>query len=315
MTILKRFMISLMAFVSLFTANSGAKYTDYCGDYDFPRIAAEEQQENTLRIMSFNIRCSDVNGTEASDRIGIGVRQILEVMPDSVGIQEATAEWMKNLIPRLSLLYGWVGIERDNGKDPRKGGESCPVFYLKAKFKLLDSGNFWISDTPDVPSFGPGAACRRICTWAKLKNRFTGEVYVHVNSHYDHVSEEARVQGGLIVSRFIEEHFADVPVVFTADMNTGEKSETYATMTQSLIDTRLAAADCIAYGTFHAGQDPNRRADRYIDFVLCSADFDAAAYRTVTKGVDGRFTSDHFPIYADLIFKAETDQPIQEETT
>ena len=98
-------------------------------------------------------------------------------------------------------------------------------------------------------------------------------------------------------------------------MNTGEQSETYATMTQSLIDTRVAAADCVAYGTFHAGQDPNRRADRYIDFVLCSDDFDAAAYRTVTKGVDGRFSSDHFPIYADLKYKENDNQPIQEETT
>ncbi|MBQ9551856.1 MAG: endonuclease/exonuclease/phosphatase family protein [Clostridia bacterium] len=315
MTTLKRFMISFMAFVSLFTANNAKRYADYCGDYDFPRIAAEEQQENTLRIMSFNIRSSDVNGTPLSKRIGVGVRQILEVMPDSVGIQEATAQWMNNLIPELSLLYGWVGIDRDKGGDPRVGGESCPVFYLKAKFKLLDSGNFWISDTPAEPSFGPGAACRRICTWAKLKNRSTGEIYVHVNSHFDHISEEARVQGGQIVSRFIEEHFSDVPVVFPADMNTDQRSETYATMTQSLIDARLTAVDCVTYGTFHGGQDPNLRADRYLDYVLCSADFDAAAYRTVTKGVDGRFSSDHFPIYADLISKAETDQPIQEETT
>ena len=305
MTMIKRLVVALMAFVTLFTASSGVKYSDYCGDYDFPRIAAENQQDGTLRVMSYNIRCSDVNGTEAADRIGIGVRQILEVMPDSVGIQEATAEWMKNLIPRLWLFYGWVGVERDNGNDPRKGGEACPVFYLKSKFKLLDSGTFWISDTPDEPSFGPGAACRRICTGAKLENRSTGEIYVHINSHFDHVSEEARVQGGQIVTRFIAEHFADVPVVFTADMNTDANSETYATMTQDLIDTKAAAADCVAYGTFHAGQDPNLRADRFIDFVLCSHDFDVSAYRTVTKGVDGRFTSDHFPIYADLMYKTE----------
>ena len=303
--VLKRLVVALMALVTLFTAGSGADYSDYCGNYDFLRIAAEKQQRGTLRVMSYNIRCDDVNGTQAADRIGIGVRQILEVMPDSVGIQEGTAVWMKNLDARLKLLYGWVGVERDNGNDPRKGGESCPVFYLKSKFKLVDSGNFWISDTPDVPSFGPGAACRRICTWAKLKNRLTGEVYVHVNSHFDHVSEEARVQGGQIVTRFIAENFAGVPVVFTADMNTDANSETYAMMTQNLIDTRAAAADCVAFGTFHAGQDPNRRADYYIDFVLCSNDFDVAAYRTVTMGVDGRFTSDHFPLYADLKFKAE----------
>ena len=304
MFILKRIVVLLMAFISLFTASRGAAYADCYAAYDFPIIAAEKQALRTVRIMSFNIRCSDVNGTPVSDRLDIGVRQILEVTPDSVGIQEVTPKWMNTLDKKLRSLYGWVGVERDNGGDPKGsgGGESCPIFYLKARFKLIDSGYFWLSDTPDVPSFGPGAACKRICTWAKLKNRLTGEEFVHVNTHFDHVSEQARVQAGLIVNRFIEEKFSDVPVVFTADLNTSDKGEAYATMTQNLCDARLTAADSVSFGTFHGGQDPNARADRYIDFVLCSDAFTVDAYRTVTKGVDGRFTSDHFPIYADLRF-------------
>ena len=297
--ILKRIVVLTMAFVSLLPSSDGKKFADYCGDYDFPRIGAEQQQPDTVRVMSFNIRCADVNGVNVSDRIGIAVRQIKEVMPDTMGVQEATPEWMKALDKKLPL-YGWVGLDRDTGESAIKSGESCPIFYLKAKYKLVDSGNFWISDTPDVPSRGPGAACVRICTWVKLEDRKTGETFVHVNTHYDHVSEEARVQGALIVTRFIEEHFADVPVVFTADMNTSEKGEAYATMTKNLADARFTAPDCVTYGTFHAGKDPNQRADYYIDFVLFSQGFTPVAYRTLTRGIDGRFVSDHFPIYADL---------------
>ena len=299
--LMKRIMVLTLAVFALFTNPTGKGNTDYCGDYDFPRISAEKQAPCTLRIMSYNIRTGGVNGNTDKDRITIGLSQILEIMPDSMGVQEATSVWMKPLNIMLGM-YSWVGIERENGDSPLKSGESCPIFYLKSRYKLLDSGNFWLSDTPDVPSRASGAGCKRICTWAKLKNRLTGDVYVHVNTHFDHVSEEARVHGALIVNDFIEENFSDVPVVFTADMNTTDKGEAYATMTQNLTDTRLAAKDCVSYGTFHGGHDPSLKADYYIDFVLCSDDFDVAAYRTVTKGFNNRFTSDHFPIYADLKF-------------
>lgn len=272
---------------------------DSCAAYAFPRIAAEQQAEGTLRIMSFNIRCLDVNGVPVKDRTDIVLRQILEIMPDSLGIQEATPAWMQALDEALDL-YAWVGLDRDNGGSPLSGGESCPIFYLKAKYDLEDNGSFWLSETPDVPSYGPGAACRRICTWVRLRDRRTGACFVHVNTHFDHVSEEARVAGAEVVSRFLEAQFPEDPVVFTADMNTTEKGEAYATLTQHLTDTRFAAGDCVAYGTFHAGKDPAENAEYYIDYVLCSQDFQVKAYRTVTAGIDNRFVSDHFPIYADL---------------
>ncbi|MBR5113623.1 MAG: endonuclease/exonuclease/phosphatase family protein [Clostridia bacterium] len=303
--LIKRIVVIFMAVLSFVNANGTEKYGDYCGNFDFPRISAEKQGDDSLRIMSFNIRCGDVNGAHVPERIDIAIRQIKEIMPDSLGIQEATPEWMKALDKKLTL-YDWVGLDREKGVSPLENGESCPIFYLKAKFSLEDSGNFWISDTPDVPSKGPGAACIRICTWAKLKDRITGKVFIHVNTHYDHVSEEARVQGALIVTRFIEENFKGIPVVFTADMNTSEKGEAYATMTANLTDARFAAQDCKTYGTFHGGKNPADKSDYYIDFILCSDNFEVASYRTVTQGVDNRFTSDHFPIYADLVLSNKT---------
>ncbi len=300
--LMKRFMVFALAVFALFTNATGKGNTDYCGDYDFPRIAAEKQSPGTLRIMSFNIRYGGVNGNSVYDRITIGESQIFEIMPDSFGLQEATNVWMVALDERLTM-YDWVGVDVDTGGDLLKRGTGNPIFYLKDKFELLDSGHFWLSDTPDEPSFGPGAACIRACTWVKLRNRLTGRIYVHVNTHFDHVSEEARVKAGVIVNRFIEENFSDMPVVFTADLNTTDKGEAYATMTQDLTDTRLAAKDCVAYGTFHGGYDPSLKADYFIDFVLCSDAFDVASYRTVTKGFNDRFTSDHFPIYADLRYR------------
>ena len=303
MLLLKRTMILIVSVISLFTSLFSIRYADRYAGHDFPIIAAARQMPGTVRVMSYNIRCWDVNGVEVGDRTDIGVRQILEMMPDSVGVQEASAQWMKALDAKL-IPYDWVGVDRETGNSPKLGGESCPIFYLKSRFKLIDSGTFWLSETPDEPSFGPGAACRRICTWAKLQNRFTGEVYVHVNTHFDHVSEEARVAGAEIVASFIEERFSCVPVVFTADMNTFEGREAYEVMTRGLTDARLAAKHAVSYGTFHSSS-PETHADYTIDFILCSPDVGVFSYRVVTKGVDGRFTSDHFPIYADIILDGD----------
>ncbi len=179
---MKRIVVLALAIFALLTSTTGKGNTDYCGDYDFPRIAAQKQAPCTLRIMSLNIRV----------------------------------------------------------------------------------------------------------------------VYVHVNTHFNHVSEQARVQAAALVSAYIEGHFSDVPVVFTADMNTTEKGEACATMTQNLTDARCAAKDCVTFGTFHGGHDPNEKTGYYIDFVLCSSDFSVETYRTVTKGFSNRFTSDYIPIYADL---------------
>ena len=302
MLLLKRLVILIMAVISLFLTPKADQYADWYGEHEFPIIAAESQKPGTVRVMSYNIRCRDVNGEPAVQRTDPGTRQIMEVMPDSVGIQEATAQWMKYLDEKL-VLYDWVGLDRDEGGSPMEGGESCPVFYLKSRFKLLDSGTFWLSDTPNEPSYGPDAACRRICTWAKLQNRLTGEVYVHVNSHFDHKSEAARAAGAEIVTSFISEHFADVPVVFTADMNASVLEQTYAIMTSDLCNASLVADDAVTFTTFHGG-DPETHTD-YInctgDYILCSPEIHVNSFRVVTKGVDGRFTSDHFPLYADIV--------------
>ena len=305
---LKKWIVCLMAFVSVFTAHGGEKWDDTMAGHDFPRIEETAQAAGTTRIMSFNIRCLDVNGVEVKDRLQLVTRQILETMPDSLGIQEATPEWMRHLNNILAATYGWVGVEREEGGDPLKSGESCPIFYLKAKLRLLDSGYFWLSETPEEPSFGPGAACKRICTWAKLRDRMTGETFVHVNTHFDHVSEPARQAGAEIVTAYIDAHFSGVPVVFTADCNTTADSDAYATMTSVLRDASVEAADAkgAALCTYH-GANPETHTSGAIDFVLCSPEIRVKTYRNVTAGVDGRFVSDHFPIYADVVIPASAD--------
>jgi len=167
---------------------------------------------------------------------------------------------------------------------------------------VLDSDTFWLSETPDVSSFGWDADCKRVCSYALLEDKQTGTRFVHVNSHFDHIGAVAQKNEAEMVFAFIREKFSDMPAVFTADMNVLPDSEPYRIMTASLKDASLTSADSVKYGTFHNCKPQNMK-EHTIDYVLYTGDWNPVHYRTVTVGVDGRYVSDHFPIYADMKLK------------
>lgn len=260
----------------------------------------EEKADDSIRVMSFNLRCTNVGKDSRTDRVDIVCAEILAGHPDSMGVQEATPGWMDDLKKNIGDEYDYVGVGRDNGKNL---GEYSAVFYLKEKYNAVDSGTFWLSETPEKPSYGWDAACKRICTWVVLENKQTGEKYVHINSHFDHVSEQARQHSvQMVVAKASE--FSSLPVVFTADMNVKQGSETYNSMVNSgvLFDTKFKAPDTMDYTTFH-NTKPETHKDSVIDYIMINNNFNALVYRVVTDGVDGRFVSDHYPIYADLSIK------------
>lgn len=258
----------------------------------FPILEITKKEADTIRIMSFNVRCTDVGGVEMKHRRALVVKTILDADPDSFGVQEATPEWMRTL-QFLLPGYASVGVCRDGvGKD-----EYSAVFYKKSKYKVVDSDTFWLSETPEVPSKSWGSSLNRICTWAILENRQTGKQYVHVNSHYDHKSTEAKRESAKLVCNFTKEKFEGLTVFFTADMNADQYSQVYRTMTGTFMDSRTNAPITTDVETYH---NMYKSGMKVIDFVMFRGDVTPTIYRVVTKPVCGRYVSDHYPIYADF---------------
>ncbi len=248
-----------------------------------------------MKIMSFNIRCANVGKESWIQRIGIVCKTILNSNADSVGVQEAHTRWMSVLHWKLRKKYAHIGIGREDGKHR---GEHSAIFYLKDKYNLIDQGNFWLSETPDIASKGWDADCKRICTWGIFENKTTKERYMHINTHFDHIGVVARRKS---VEMIIEKakSFPKMPVVFTADMNVFEGDENYLQFVNSnyFRDTKYLAPDTMSHCTFH-GAEPENHKDEIIDFVMVNDCWNVEKYRVMTEGVDGRFVSDHFPVYA-----------------
>ena len=292
----KKLIISVISIILVVAISVTASVLLY---KDLPEIIVdfEPKSENTLRVMSFNIRCTNVGRDTWEDRIGIVTDTMVNSEADSIGVQEATPEWMATFKETLKD-YDYVGVARDDGENQ---GEYSAVFYLKDKYNLIDSGNFWLSETPETPSLGWDAACFRICTWAVLENKETKEQYVHVNSHFDHEGVKAREESVKMILAHIEK-YKDLPVVFTADMNVKEGSDNYVEFTKVLHDTKYLAKDTMDYLTYHDTK-PSKFEGEVIDYVMVNDNFNALTYKVVTAGIDERYVSDHFPVYADLEVK------------
>ena len=129
---------------------------------------------------------------------------------DIVGMQEVLHGQLEDLKERLPE-YAEIGVGREDGKTQ---GEYAPLFYKKDRFEVLDSNTFWLSQYPDSVGFiGWDGACTRIATWAKLKDKQSGKIFMAVNTHFDHVGTEARRKGALLIIDKIKEIRPDVDQV------------------------------------------------------------------------------------------------------
>ncbi len=251
-----------------------------------------------FRVMSFNVLCWGEGENSIEKSITRVVSIIKKYAPDSFGVQEAHKMWIDALVDGLPD-YNYVGVGRDDG---REKGEYAAVFYRKDRFSASDSGNFWISETPDTPSKGWDAACIRIATYVKLTDKNTGESYIHFNTHLDHIGIKAQINGAKMIQEKASS-FGGQPVVATGDFNVMPDSECYKTMiSANLADARSLAHDTDDCYTFHWF-----RPDEYhdiIDYVFVDKNtVEPLKFKVINEKVDGKFYSDHYAVYADIELK------------
>ncbi len=258
---------------------------------------APERAEGATRVISFNLRCKDDIYGSVKNRGKFILAALEAYAPDSFGVQEATAQWLKLLDEGLGDRYARVGVGRDSSKNT----EYSAVYYRTDKFELLDSGTRWLSKTPDkAGSKDFLSSLPRICTWATLKNRQTGKVYTHLNTHLDHVLESTREQQAQVLVAQAKALEAKGPVVCTGDFNTEEGAKAYKVVAAALDDTKFTAAESDSGPTFH---DYGRRLfgkQKPIDFVFVTRGVPAARYKIIDNTMDGMYLSDHYGLCADL---------------
>ncbi len=146
--------------------------------------------EKPLRVMTFNLRLNLASdGPNAWPlRKEIVASMIRFHRADILGVQEALPDQLRDL-DALLPQFSRFGV----GRSTERSGEHSAIFYRKDRFDLLAEDTFWLSETPNVPGVkGWDAAYERIVTWGRMRDRQTGKVFFHFNTHFDHVGQVAR---------------------------------------------------------------------------------------------------------------------------
>ena len=250
-----------------------------------------------LSVMSFNIRLpAESDGVDYWEtRKPLAVRMLREQQPDVIGLQElvkAQADYLVRELPQ----YAWFG----RGREADGGGEHMGVFYRKDRLKVIESGDFWLSDTPDVAgSITWGHPHPRMVTWALFEQRSDGRRFYLFNTHlpYRDEDEAARLKGAQAIARRLATLPDDVPVVLTGDFNTTPDSDAHAVLAGILQDAWTTAPRVEGIdATFHGFTG---KADRRIDWIFVRG-AQLESITSVTTRWNNRYPSDHFPLVATL---------------
>ncbi|AZQ61622.1 endonuclease/exonuclease/phosphatase family protein [Flammeovirga pectinis] len=260
-----------------------------------------QAQDKSINMMSFNIRMNTPNdGENAWPNRKDWVADVIKFNKvDILGTQEVLLGQLNDLKKSLPEMTA-IGVGRDDGKE---GGEFSSIFFNTHKFKLIDSGTFWLSETPEKPSKGWDAALPRVCTWVKLKHKASKRTLVVMNTHYDHMGAEARVQSSKLISKKAQEMAENgkVPVVLMGDLNSIPTSAAVLELQGVFQDTRPLSllAPLGPTGTFQAF-DYNSDLIDQIDYIMVHGYFKVVRYAHITEARDHKFPSDHLPVFVEL---------------
>ena len=259
------------------------------------RVELSTEESDEITIMSTNVRCyapDDLYHKSWFYRADLIIADVNNVKPDIIGFQEVSP-----------LHYGFlqnamVGYESEiMYRDNWILSEGCPIFYRTDKYEKLDSGSFWLSETPDVMSKDWGAAHYRVATYMILKDKATGREFVVFNTHLDHVSDEARINGIQVVLNKIAE-FGGLPAFLMGDLNAYPDEETILFTHESFDDAHVIAKEKDEGQTFHKWGTKTDGNDKRIDYIMISKGAATVSeYRIVKNIHDGHWSSDHSSIY------------------
>lgn len=255
--------------------------------------------ETSLRVMTYNIRLNLASdGSDAWPHRREMVASVIRFHgADLIGVQEALPDQLRDL-DALLPHFGRFGV----GRDAQRGGEHSAILYRRRRFEVLQHDTFWLSETPSIAgSKGWDAANQRIVTWGRLHDRGTGAVFIHFNTHFDHVGEVARRESARLLTARIEEIAGNAPVIVTGDFNATPASEPYRLVLAAGLRDAFSASRTPHHGptsTWNAFRavEPERR----IDFVFVRGAVDVLQHGILSDTFDGRFPSDHLPVVAEV---------------
>ncbi|MEV6305475.1 endonuclease/exonuclease/phosphatase family protein [Actinoplanes sp. NPDC051861] len=252
-----------------------------------------------LDVMTFNLRYAGSSPPNSWVQRRPVLRELLAAeRPDLIGTQEGLAPQLDDIENDLGSDYDRIGL----GREGADHGEHMAVFFDRTRLRPEKSGNFWLSETPEVPgSISWGSFRVRMVTWVLFSDLATGRRFYAVNTHLDNESEYARRQAARLITARLA-RFETLPIVLTGDFNSpaGSGSQVYRFLLDNarLTDTWTSAPRRGPdYATIH-NYRPLVPGGKRVDWILTSPGVTTSGALMNIYRHGGQWPSDHLPIQA-----------------
>lgn len=271
----------------------------------FTSCVGSKQSNNSIaefNMASYNIRCDVKPDVESGNAWDLRKKPLAELIInhdfDMVGVQEPYGNQIDDM-DELLPDYGYVSA-------PYATKSFLAIFYKEKLFEVLDTGMFWLSETPDVKSMGWDADEYRIVHWAKFKHKDSKKEFYCFNSHFYWKKVTARQNSGPLTAQKIKEIAGDYPAILVGDLNSTPETSQIQSLKALLNDAfdvsespRKGPENTNLGGGVFQGEPYNR-----IDYILVSKDIKVVDYITYEdKYGNEQYPSDHLPISSNIVIK------------
>lgn len=261
-------------------------------------------------------------GAWHNHRAPLNARVLESLEPDLLGLQEAQSENLltyEHVFPHYHYTYGLpTGQEEDPWYNP--------ILWNPSRLTMLSTGGFYLSEMPDCWSQSWGAASVRAATWARFKMQGSNALFLFINTHLDHASEQARLESmRLILARARQLTEGVLPILlvgtFNSNPNTPPMEDTiippltnapYCLLRKAgFIDTFEASGlEEGAYSNTYHGYQGTSYHPRHagmawrVDWIMMRSGstqrFVALEQKIVHDAAPPLYPSDHYPVIARL---------------
>lgn len=227
---------------------------------------------------------------------------ITHYAPDVIGTQEGKAHQLLDL-HRLLPDYQSVGGDRTGTGT----GEYCAIFYRTRRLRCLSSGDFSLSDTPEIPgSISPnwGNPIPRMVSWAVFAVGSEDKRVTVFNTHLDYRSEKAReLSAQLLRDRFSQLNPDDSYLFLTGDFN-AEPGTLPRELLQRPLPNGIVLHDALAdVGLEHqmSFHDFTGEAFVAVDTLYYDSRVKMQQVKVDNQRWQEIWPSDHFPVVAEFV--------------
>jgi len=279
-----------------------------------------------LRVATINLRRETAEdrlcGESWAQRQGLIADIVKTQGLDIFGTQEGLLHQLHGLSRELEEdgrpMYNRAG----EGRNWFGYGEHCAVYFRAQVMQLLAAGTFGLSDRPECRGRRAwGAACPRIATYTLLKLPDNHGTLLVINTHLDHVSAQARRESARLLVKRTADIEATVPelVPLAGDFNCAQSWGGFGIGGQGIVFATLVAAGFqstsdamlseVPRYSFHGWKGDQVAADTcsasnhaHVDWILWRGNrlIPQRFAAITTRGSDGTFPSDHFPVLAEF---------------